>query len=122
MFRARSRWKGVLNFYLHMRNTTKSQYVALLCGCLFVVKAGALTMIEGFEYASDADMQAAWSPQGATLSLSPYVSPNSNGTNSLRIDRNWPANSWETEVITGQQLTAPMTILPAQFKIGRAHV
>ncbi len=98
-----------------MNTPTKLQYLALVCGCLFVVKAGAQTMLEDFEYASDGDMLAMWSPQGATLSLSPNVSPNSKGTNSLRIDRDWPANTWETEVITGQPLTAPMAIYSTQY-------
>ena len=98
-----------------MTTTTKYHYVALICSCLFVVSAAAETPIECFEYASDADMQAMWSPQGATLSLASYVSPNSQGTNSLRIDRNWPANAWETEVVGGQTLTAPLAILPAQY-------
>jgi hypothetical protein len=73
-------------------------------------------MIENFEeYASDADLQAVWFPQSATLSLSPWVATGSTGTNSMRVDRYFPANDWETEVITGPVLPAAMTIAPAQY-------
>jgi len=72
-------------------------------------------MIEGFEYASDWDMQSVWYPQGATLMLSSYVAPGSEGTNSLRIDRYFPPNAWETEVITGPSLSTPLSIGSDQY-------
>jgi len=93
----------------------KYPWFGILCGSLVAVTASAQTMIEGFEYASDADLFAAWSPQGATLGLSDSVAPASAGTNSLRVDRYFPANAWETEVITGPVLPAPLAIAPTQY-------
>jgi hypothetical protein len=59
----------------------------MLCGCLFVVTANAQMMLENYEeYLSDADLQAVWFPQSATLSLSPNVAYRSTGTNSMRVD------------------------------------
>jgi hypothetical protein len=72
--------------------------------------------IENFEsYASDADLLANWSPQSATLSLSSYVAAHSTGTNSMRVDRFFPANAWETEVMTGPARAIPMSIAPTQY-------
>jgi hypothetical protein len=74
-------------------------------------------MIENFdEYASDADLQAAWYPDmNATLSLSSYVASGSAGTNSMRVDVSMPANAWQTTVLTGPMLPAPMAIAPTQY-------
>jgi len=72
-------------------------------------------MIEGFEYASDADLLAAWSAQTATLSLSSYVSPNSAGTNSMRVDVSFPGSAWATEILTGPTLTTPLAIASTQY-------
>ena len=88
----------------------------MLCGCLLVVTANAQTIIENYEeYASDADLQAVWLPQSATLSLSPWVAAGSTGTNSMRVDRYFPANAWETEIITGPMLPAAMAIASTQY-------
>ena len=89
----------------------------MLCGCLFVVTANAQTMIENFEeYASDADLQAAWYPDmNAMLTLSPYVAYRSTGTNSMRVDVSMPANAWQTTVLTGPMLAAPIAIAPTQY-------
>src|SRR5208282_273262 len=75
-------------------------------------------MIENFEeYTNDAALLAVWSPSdaNATLSLSSYVDPDSTGTNSMRVDVDMPANAWQTEVITGPMLPAPMAIAPTQY-------
>ena len=72
-------------------------------------------MIENFEYAGDTDLLAAWSPQSATLSLSASVAAGSTGTNSLRVDRYFPANAWETEVVTGPVFPTAMVIAPTQY-------
>ena len=98
-----------------MKTTRKSLCVSILCGCLFAVTANAQTMIEGFEYASDADLLAAWSAQTATLSLSSYVSPNSAGTNSLRVDVSFPGSAWATEILTGPTLSTPLVIASTQY-------
>jgi hypothetical protein len=100
-----------------MKNTKKPLYASVLCGCLFVVTASAQTMIENFEeYASDADLQAAWYPDmDATLSLSSYVASGSIGTNSMRVDIDVPANAWQTTVLTGPMLPAPIAIASTQY-------
>ena len=89
----------------------------MLCGCLFVVTVNAQTMIENFEeYASDADLQAAWLPDmDATLTLSPYVAYRSTGTNSMRVDVTVPANAWQTTVLNAPALLAPIAISPTQY-------
>lgn len=76
--------------------------------------AGGVTMIQDFEYASDADMLTQWSPYTGTISLSPYVASHSKGTNSLRLDRSF-AGEWDTEVITGPQLPAALALAPTQY-------
>ncbi len=99
-----------------MKTAKNSGCLSLFCGCLFAVAANGQTMIENFqEYASDADLLAAWSASSATLSLSPYVAPGSADTNSLRVDVSFPATDWQTEVLTGPALPAPMSISPTQY-------
>lgn len=98
-----------------MKTTTKTQCLGILAGCLLVATASAQTMIEGFEYANDTDLLAAWFPQSGTLSLSASVAAGSTGTNCLRVERFFPANAWETEVLTGPELLTAMTIAPAQY-------
>jgi hypothetical protein len=89
----------------------------MLCGCLFGLTANAQMMLENFEeYPSDADLQAVWYPDmGATLSLSPYVAYRSTGTNSMRVDVSMPANAWQTTVLNGPALPAPIAISPTQY-------
>jgi hypothetical protein len=89
----------------------------MLCGCLFGLTANAQMMIENFEeYASDADLQAAWFPDmDATLTLSPYVAYRSTGTNSMRVDISVPANTWQTTVLTPPAFPAPLVISPTQY-------
>jgi hypothetical protein len=99
-----------------MMNTRKALCVSALCGCLFAVTAGAQTMIENFdEYADDAALQAAWTPQTATLSLSSYVPAGSTSTNSMQMDIDFPNNAWQTEVINGPMLSAPVSIDNNQY-------
>ncbi len=88
----------------------------MACGCLLAVTATAQTMIENFEeYPSDYDLTAAWHPMSASLTLSPYVAPGSEGTNSLRVDRYFASAAWDTEVITGPVLATPVAIGSAQY-------
>ncbi|MEI6396221.1 MAG: hypothetical protein WCT12_34595, partial [Verrucomicrobiota bacterium] len=82
---------------------------------LLAVTSNAQTMIEDFEYASEADLLAAWFPETATLSLSAWVAAGSTGTNSLSVYRYFPANAWETEIITGPVLPTAMAIAPTQY-------
>jgi hypothetical protein len=73
-------------------------------------------MIEDFdEYTNNAALLAAWSPQTATLSLSSYVDPKSTSTNSMEVNVYFPSNAWQTEVITGPMLPAPIAIAPTQY-------
>ena len=72
-------------------------------------------MIEGFEYADDTALLAAWSPQRATLSLSTSVAAHSTGTKSLRVDRTFSSFAWDTEILTGPVLTTPVAIGSAQY-------
>jgi hypothetical protein len=98
-----------------MKVKTITQWLGILCGCLFAVTASAQTMIEGFEYAGDAELLAAWTPQNATLSLSASVATTSTGTKSLRVERFFSANAWDTEILTGPVLPAAMAITPGQY-------
>ena len=87
----------------------------MLCNCVFVVMANAQTTIENFEYGSNAALLSAWTPQSATLTLSSYVSPKSTGTKSMRVDRYFPASTWETEILTGPTLPTPLAIATTQY-------
>jgi hypothetical protein len=87
----------------------------MLCNCVFVVMATAQTTIENFEYGSTAALLSAWTPQGATLTLSSYVSAKSAGTKSMRVDSYFPASAWETEILTGTTLPAPLAIATTQY-------
>jgi hypothetical protein len=99
-----------------MKTSRDIPYLSVFCGCLFAVAASGQTMIENFEeYASDADLLAAWSASSATLSLSSYVASGSTSTNSLRVDVDFPAVDWQTEVITGPVLPAAISIAPSQY-------
>jgi len=92
-----------------------SKRIGLLCGCLLAATAQAQTTIENFEYASDADLLAAWTPQLAALSLSPWVAAGSTGTNSLRVERAFGTGLWEADILTPQPLAAPMSIGADQY-------
>lgn len=98
-----------------MKTYRKRLLFTLLCGCGVLASANAVTMIESFEYASDDELLTMWRPGGATISLSSYKAPAAAGTNSLKIERLFPANLWETEVITGPALAQPLSIQPNQY-------
>jgi hypothetical protein len=87
----------------------------MLCNCVFVVMANAQTTIENFEYGSNAALLSAWTPQSATLTLSSYVSAKSTGTKSMRVDRYFPASTWEKEILAGPTLPTPLAIAPTQY-------
>ncbi len=98
-----------------MKTQWKNLCLSLASGGLIAFAAHGQTMIESFEYPSDADLLAAWTPSGSTLTLSSWVAPGASGTNSLCVYRSFPANPWETEVITGPMLPTPLTIAPTQY-------
>ncbi len=104
-------------YFVLMKISRKPLWVSILAGCLFGLTANAQMMIENFEeYASDSDLQAVWSAdQGTVLSLSSYAAYHSTGTNSMRVDVNMPANAWQTTVLTGPALPAPISIAPTQY-------
>lgn len=86
-----------------------------LSGSLVVLTAGAQTVIEDFEYASDADLWAEWMPGTGSIMLSSYVAAGSSGTNSMEVYRYFNANDWETQVLTGPPLTTPVVIGANQY-------
>src|SRR6516225_6189620 len=98
-----------------MKTTRRSQCLCMLAACLLALPAGAQTMIEGFEYADDTALLAAWSPQRATLSLSTSVASHSTGTKSLRVDRGFSSLVWDSETLTGPVLATPVAIGAAQY-------
>jgi hypothetical protein len=100
-----------------MKTTRESLSLSILCGCLFGLTANAQIMLENFEgYPSDTDLQAAWFPDmDATLTLSTNVAFHSTGTNCMRVDISVPANAWQTTVLTGPTLPAPIAISPSQY-------
>ena len=87
----------------------------LLCGCLLATAAVGQTVIQDFEYANDADLLAAWTPQMSTIGLSPNVAPGSTSTKSLSVNRFFAAASWDAETISGPVLTTPVAIAPEQY-------
>jgi hypothetical protein len=89
-----------------------SALAALAC----VTAATAQTIIDDFEYASDDDLVAAWTPSGgATLTLSDSVAPKSAGKKSLRVEFSFPQMEWATETVKGLDRPASMAILPTQY-------
>jgi hypothetical protein len=100
-----------------MKMNKTSLCISTVCGCLFALTANAQMMIENFEeYPSDFDLQGVWSAdQGTLVTLSPYVAYRSTGTNSMRVDVNMPANTWQTTVLTQPPLPAPISIAPTQY-------
>ena len=78
--------------------------------------SGPQTIEDFEEYASDADLQAVWTPDmDATLTLSSNVAFRSKGTNSMRVDIDVPANPWQTTVLTSPVRAVPMAISPSQY-------
>jgi hypothetical protein len=98
-----------------MKTARKSLAISILCHCVFVVMANAQTTIENFEYGSNAALLSVWAPQSAALTLSSYVSSKSTGTKSMRVDRYFPASTWETEVLAGPTFPTPLVIAPTQY-------
>jgi len=95
-------------------------YLADLQTCNSPLSNGGTTpkqqTIEDFdEYASNADLLAAWAPLTSTLSLSSYVDASSSSTNSLCVQVNFPSVDWATEVLTGPVLTHPVAIGANQY-------
>jgi hypothetical protein len=94
----------------------KHQWLGILCGSLCVATANAQTMIDGFEYATDADLLAAWQPSGNAIpTVSDLVAPKSTGKKSMKIEFNFPSVAWETETVRGADLPAMVSVGPTQY-------
>lgn len=90
--------------------------LSLFAGSFLVLAAQAQTLVEGFEYATDDDLLAAWtSSSGAALSVSDSVAPNSAGTHSLRVDFSFGSSEWATETLNSPYLPEDLVIAPDQY-------
>ena len=78
--------------------------------------ASAQTAIDAFEYTTDDEVLAAWTPSGnAVLSSSDTVSSASPGKRSMRVEFNFPSTAWATESVKGLDLAEPMAIGAEQY-------
>ncbi|MCW5559338.1 MAG: hypothetical protein KIT22_16100, partial [Verrucomicrobiae bacterium] len=78
--------------------------------------AGAQTVIETFEYPSSDDLAAAWTGSGgAAVSITDDVAPASEGTTAMKVDFSFPSVEWATEVVSGVELAAPVSIDGSQY-------
>lgn len=83
---------------------------------LGAASARAQVMIEDFdEYASDAALQAAWVASSGTVSLSPYVASGSTNAHSLCAQLSVGSDAYDTTIIAGPTLTAPLSIYSTQY-------
>ncbi len=99
-----------------MRNKPWFSLCAALCGGLMCGAVYAQTVVDDFEYSSEDDLLAAWTPSpNALLSLSEEVSSHSTGLKAMRVQFNFPSTAWATETIKGQELSEPIVIDPAQY-------
>jgi hypothetical protein len=74
------------------------------------------TVIEAFEYASDDELLAVWTPSAnALVTLTNEVSPQSTGQKALSITFNFPSTVWSTETVRGSDLSSPVAIDAAQY-------
>lgn len=82
----------------------------------------AQTPIDAFEYATDDDLVAAWTPTAnAVVSMTNQVASASPGKHSLRVEFNFPSTAWATEAVRGIDLPQPLAIDPAQYVTFRVH-
>ena len=74
------------------------------------------TVIDAFEYATDATLAAAWKGDAnSAVTRSDAVAPLSLGAASMRVQFSFPSMEWSTDVVTGPVLTNPVPIGPKQF-------
>lgn len=74
------------------------------------------TVVETFEYADAAALQAAWTTSAnATVAISDQVAPLSSGTKAMTATFNFPSIAYTTEVLTGPTLATPVYIAPEQY-------
>lgn len=78
------------------------------------------SVVEAFEYADDATLQAAWTPSANTqLTLSTAVAELSPGRTALRAQFSFPSGAWATEMVQGADLANPVSIAPSQYVVLR---
>lgn len=99
----------------------------MLPKCLLIAALGAsstcsaaVTMLEDFEYATEAEFLAYWIPTGgATPTLSADVAPGAAGDACMKVEFNFASIAWATEIITGPSLFPPrfdyVSIAPEQY-------
>ena len=96
-------------------NLKAHRWVAALCGSLLLPTLSAQTSVDSFEYATNDDLLAYWTPSGnASVSVSDSTAFYAEGESSMRIDFNFPSSAWATEWVTGADLPAPISIGPDQ--------
>lgn len=89
---------------------------------LGAANATAQTTVDAFEYASDDEALALWTPTaGATVSTTNLVSSASTGQHALRVEFNFPSTAWATEAVRGLDLLEPVSIAPEQYVSFRIH-
>lgn len=94
----------------------KSKYLTLLLSTLCAGAASAQTVVDSFEYATTDDLLASWSCSGnTTLSMTNDVAATVTGTQSMVAQFNFPSTAYATEVITGPELSAPISIASTQY-------
>ncbi|HRZ55271.1 MAG TPA: hypothetical protein P5525_07430 [Candidatus Paceibacterota bacterium] len=99
-----------------MRKTTWFFLRGALCASLMCGAVHAQIVVDDFEYATEDDLLAAWTPSpNAVLSLSEDVSSQSTGLKAMRVQFNFPSTAWATETINGQPLSEPIAIGDAQY-------
>jgi hypothetical protein len=84
--------------------------------------ASAQTTLDSFEYATDDELLAAWTPSAnVVVSTTNLVSAASTGLRSLRMEFNFPSAAWATEVVRGVDLAELVAIAPEQYLCFRIY-
>ncbi|MCC6234358.1 MAG: hypothetical protein IT580_17080, partial [Verrucomicrobiales bacterium] len=99
--------------------------LAIRCLALLGLGAGlatAQTPIDTFEYATDDEALALWTPSAnALVSTTNSVSSASTGQHSLRLEFHFPSGAWATESVRGADLAELLVIAPEQYLTFRVH-
>lgn len=92
------------------------QYILLLCLSLSVFTLKAQTVVDSFEYPSDDDLIAAWTPSGnATINVTNAVASQSTGIRAMQVNFNFPSVAYTTETVKGPTLETVLSITTNQF-------
>lgn len=98
-----------------MKAACLQKLLGIFAAGLLAASASAQVVIADFEYEEDWQFYNDWSAFSAIISLSDNVAAGSPGVRSLRVDRFFGPNPWETEILTGPVLGTPLSISPAQY-------